>query len=246
MMKRWGIFGMSVMLLAGCTDSLTSPPVSVIPSDEQITTWTREDFKDIYDQYDEVAPLLSALEHYGITPFRETFERVIIAAHGLEHTYADIYPFKLDDGTYATIYEGTDGTIANGTESVAPLFWREDSFQQFVEEIEKRKYGTSAPPKEVVLTRDDFQTVFSRHVYTSALLIELDESGVQLHREPVKNMTVSVEMRVKHTADFLIFKLQDGYAVIFDHDGEILKRPDSTEAFFWDESEYEQLIEQLG
>ncbi len=245
-MKRWIVLGSMIFFLSGCTNPLTPSPLPTELPPAPIEEWTREDFKDIYDEYDQVEPLLDALKKNGITPFRETFERVIIAAHGLEHTYANIYPFQLDDGTYATIYEGADGSIANGTESVAPLFWQETSFQQFVEEIENRKYGTSAPPPGVVLTKDEFQDIYNRHVYTSALLIELDEAGVQLFREPIRNMTISFEMRVEHKVDFLLFQVQDGYAVIFDLGGDMLKPPDTSRSLFWDEKTYEELIDQFS
>lgn len=85
-MKRWIVSGIMMFFLSGCTNPLTPSPLPTELPPAPITEWTREDFKDIYDEYDQVEPLLDALKKNGITPFRETFERVIIAAHGLEHT----------------------------------------------------------------------------------------------------------------------------------------------------------------
>lgn len=96
-----------------------------------------------------------------------------------------------------------------------------------------------------MLTKDEFQDIYNRHVYTSALLIELDEAGVQLFREPIRNMTVSFEMKVEHKVDFLLFQVQDGYAVIFDLGGDMLKPPDTSRLLFWDEKTYEELIDQF-
>ncbi|WP_214815221.1 hypothetical protein [Exiguobacterium sp. s131] len=241
-MKRWAIFGLSALLLTGCTDTVSDNPIPIESPDEPITEWTREDFKDVYDQYEQTKPLLTALEQQGIKPFRETFERVIIAGNGLEHTYADIYPFKLDDGTYATIFDSQDGTVINGSESVAPLFWQEESFLQYVEEIENRKFGTSAPPTDVVLTQDEFQTVYDRHAYTSALLVELDEAGVELAREPIDDVIIAGNGVTEVTADLFVFDVESGYAIVYDQDGEILKGPESISPLFWNEKDYEDLL----
>lgn len=245
-MKRLGLLGFSVFLLTGCTDSVEQPIVPADtnkPSSEDITAWTREDFKDVFDQYEKVPPLLKALENDGLTPFREMFEHVVIAGDGIQHTYADIHPFKLDDGTYATVYESENGDIANGPESVAPLFWQEASFLQFVEEIEKRKYGTSAPPTDVILTEDEFQTLYNRHAYTSALIVELNEWGVQLARDPLENVIIAGNGVKEVKADLIVFEVEGGYAIVYDRDGEIFKGPESIAPLFWSETDYENLLE---
>ncbi|EPE62484.1 hypothetical protein L479_01111 [Exiguobacterium sp. S17] len=245
-MKRLGLLGLSAFLLIGCTNQAEKPIVSpdTNKQDEEATiVWTREDFKDVFDQHETAQDLLAALETQGLTPFRETFERVVIAGDGIHHTYADIYPFKLDDGTYATVYENEDGEIANGPESVAPLFWQEESFTQFVEEIEKRKHGTSAPPPDVTLTQDEFQSIYDRHAYTSALIVELDEWGVQVARDPIENVIIAGNGVKEVTADLIVFEIENGYAIVYDQDGEILKAPESIAQLFWNETDYENLLE---
>ncbi|MCC5893426.1 hypothetical protein [Exiguobacterium sp.] len=245
-MKRLSMLGLSVLLLTGCTEPIEKP---VIPADtnepapEKMTDWTREDFKDVFDQYETAQDLLVALEADGLTPFRETFERVVITGDGIRHTYADVYPFQLDDGTYATVYEGENGDIANGPESVAPLFWQEASFLQFVEEIEKRKYGTSAPPTDVVLTQDEFQSIYDRHAYTSALIVELDEWGVSVARDPIEDVIIAGDGVKEVKADLIVFEVEGGYAVVYDRDGEIFKGPESIAQLFWNERDYKNLID---
>lgn len=245
-MKRLGVLGLSVFLLTGCNDSVER---NIIPADsneyapEKITEWTREDFKDVFDQHETAQNLLAALENQGLTPFRETFKRVVIAGDGIHHTYAAIYPFKLDDGTYATVYENEDGKIANGPASVAPLFWQDESFTQFVEEIEKRKYGTSAPPPDATLTPDEFQAIYDRHVSTSALIVELDESGIQVARDPIEDVIIAGDGVKEVTADLIVFEIENGYAIVYDQDGEILKAPESIAPLFWNETDYKNLLE---
>lgn len=241
-MRRWAIFGLSALLLTGCKDTVADNPIPIESPDEPITEWTREDFKDVYDQYEQTQPLLTSLEEQGIRPYRETFERVIIAGNGLEHTYANIYPFKLDDGTYATIYEDQDGDIINSSASVAPLFWQEESFYQFVEEIEKRKYGTNAPPEDIVLTNEEFQTIYDHHAYTSALLVELDEAGVQLFREPIEDVIIAGDGVNEVITDLFVFEVLGGYAIVYDRDGEIFKGPESITPLFWSEKDYKELL----
>lgn len=54
-MTRLFIFGLGLLLLAGCTDPIEKP---VIPADsnepgpEIMSEWTREDFKDVFDQHE--------------------------------------------------------------------------------------------------------------------------------------------------------------------------------------------------
>lgn len=245
-MKRLGVLGLSVFLLTGCNDSVERniiPADSNEPGSEEISEWTREDFKDVFDQHENAQNLLAALETQGLTPFRETFERVVIAGDGIHHTYADIYPFKLDDGTYATVYENEDGEIANGPASVAPLFWQDESFTQFVEEIEKRKYGTSAPPTDVTLTLDEFQSIYDRHAYTSALIVEFDEWGVQVARDPLENVIIAGNGVKEVKADLIVFEIENGYAIVYDQESQILKGPESISPLFWSEMDYENLLE---
>ncbi|KDN57816.1 hypothetical protein [Exiguobacterium sp. AB2] len=245
-MTRLFIFGLGLLLLAGCTDPIEKP---VIPADsnepgpEIMSEWTREDFKDVFDQHEVAEKLLETLEANGLTPYRETFERVVITGNGIHHTYADVYPFQLDDGTYATVYEDEDGWIANGTEANAPLFWQETSFLQFVEEIEKRKYGTSAPPEDVTLTQDAFQSIYDRHAYTSALIVELDEWGVSIAREPLEDVIIAGDGVTEVTADLIVFEVESGYAIVYDRDGEIFKGPESIAPLFWNETDYKHLLE---
>lgn len=244
-MQRLRLLVLSTLLLTGCTNQAENPTISTDTNEQDADVtikWTREDFKDVFDQYEKVPPLLKALENDGLTPFRETFEHVVIAGDGIHHTYADIHPFKLDDGTYATVYESENGDIANGPESVAPLFWQEASFKQFVEEIEKRKYGTSAPPIDVTLTNDEFQALYNRHAYTSALIVELDEWGVHVARDPLENVIIAGNGVKEVKADLLVFEIEDGYAIVYDQDGEIFKGPESIAPLFWSETDYEQLI----
>lgn len=250
-MKRWALLGIGLVLLTGCANPLDEPSTPV-STDEQTTEettstdasirWTREEFKDVYDAFDEAAPLLAKLEEGGLTPYRETFERVAIAGDGVNQTYATIYPFQLEDGTYATVYEDADGAILPTTESVAPLFWQEASFMQFVEEIEQRPYGTDAPPTDVTMSNEAFQALFDRHAYTSALLMEADASGVTLERAPLKDVIIAGNGETDVTADLYVFRVEDGYAIVYDQDGDILKAPESIAPLFWTETDYEDLL----